>query len=1065
MRVTGALGAWIVAVATLVGLGASPAAAAPTIGGVTVAPVVADAPTTVSAVVADPDPGGVVLEVVVGFAPVTSIPMADEGGGTWSAAVPAQPAGTLVRFRVRSGTVAHPVPKNGRTYDGFVVAAPPVDSAVPVLDWFIAPEDYAWLRANPASKEYRPSVLVADGVVIDGVQVRPQGGGTAQDGPKPNFKAKLPKTHPLGPPYFAEPVDEVVLDADFEDPTYSVGVIVNELYGRHGVPPRQATTARVQRNGAFHGIYQLVEEMDGDWRDRAGFDVGAHYEGESTRSYLLDEGDPELLADRFEAEHPDDADHTDLLALATALDAVPSDERPAAILDALDLPALVDVLAVSTIVQSWDTLTGNHAYLRDDDTGRWRIIPNDQDMTMGLRGRTRQSSLVPAFALGTTAPLFADERFVAMYLRRLRTLLDTELTSAIVERLDANIAGLGPELALDRETWPLTTPTPEVGRADLESYVEFRRSLLLAYAAAGDLPAAQAPGVGVVVAEIRATGAADEDFVALANPSTTTAVDVSGWTLSGAAEATLPPGSVVPAGDELVVPVDPAAVAARGLGAPVAGRLSAELPDAGGTLVVRDAGGAQRDSVTWAHAGGWPAPGASGRSIEARTTGAGRAQGSGWALSAGPGGTPGGAGPAASPLTVELWTGRTSAPAGAPIEVRVTVRNRGAADLPGVAVTSAPAGCARTVGVLPAGATRSWWCPVTLTGPRRSETVRVAATTGAAGAADRAQAIVIDAETLVLPAPTDLVATMAPGGIAVSATDPAPLPDGARPGPFHTWRVEAQAWPDDATAPVSSLVDPAGTVITDLPAGVPSSVRVVARTSVQRGLPSLRAPGIVPRPSGVWPFASTGACGDALPADLAGRPPTASERAEWVAAIDEGTPPAALALELLGEPRWAQRAAAVARLYGATLGRAPDAAGLAYWIGRAEAGTSLGAMAQAFVRSPEFRTVYGPLDDAAFVDRLYRNIFGRPADAAGRGYWVGRLRAGTTRGTVVAGFTQSPEGRLLLGPAAEVAVTWFALTGTAPPAADRAEAVAWRAGGGSALTLVDSVRSRIASAR
>jgi hypothetical protein len=60
----------------------------------------------------------------------------------------------------------------------------------------------------------------------------------------------------------------------------------------------------------------------------------------------------------------------------------------------------------------------------------------------------------------------------------------------------------------------------------------------------------------------------------------------------------------------------------------------------------------------------------------------------------------------------------------------------------------------------------------------------------------------------------------------------------------------------------------------------------------------------------------------------------------------------------------------------------------------------------------------------------------------------------------VLGLTQAAEGRARLDPAAEVAVTWYALAGAAPSAAVRADAAAWRAAGGSMLTLVDSVRSR-----
>ncbi len=60
------------------------------------------------------------------------------------------------------------------------------------------------------------------------------------------------------------------------------------------------------------------------------------------------------------------------------------------------------------------------------------------------------------------------------------------------------------------------------------------------------------------------------------NPSKTEAVDLSGWRLQGAGTATLPPGTVIPAGGDLVVPTDVVASAGdRFPGTLVAGALIA----------------------------------------------------------------------------------------------------------------------------------------------------------------------------------------------------------------------------------------------------------------------------------------------------------------------------------------------------------------------------------------------------------------------------------------------------------------------------------------------------------
>ncbi|WP_421118612.1 DUF4214 domain-containing protein [Aquihabitans daechungensis] len=67
-------------------------------------------------------------------------------------------------------------------------------------------------------------------------------------------------------------------------------------------------------------------------------------------------------------------------------------------------------------------------------------------------------------------------------------------------------------------------------------------------------------------------------------------------------------------------------------------------------------------------------------------------------------------------------------------------------------------------------------------------------------------------------------------------------------------------------------------------------------------------------------------------------------------------------------------------------------------------------VAQSFATSNEFRTNYGALGNGQFVDLVYVNVLGRPADAAGRAFWVRRLDNGTSsRGAVMASFSESSE--------------------------------------------------------
>jgi hypothetical protein len=99
----------------------------------------------------------------------------------------------------------------------------------------------------------------------------------------------------------------------------------------------------------------------------------------------------------------------------------------------------------------------------------------------------------------------------------------------------------------------------------------------------------------------------------------------------------------------------------------------------------------------------------------------------------------------------------------------------------------------------------------------------------------------------------------------------------------------------------------------------------------------------------------------------------------------------------------------IERLYGAAFDRAADVLGLNYHAGRLDAGVPLFAVAQDFTASPEFLAVYGSLNNSDFLNQLYLNVLNRAAEPAGLAYWTSVLNSGTTRGAVLAGFSDSAE--------------------------------------------------------
>ena len=144
-----------------------------------------------------------------------------------------------------------------------------------------------------------------------------------------------------------------------------------------------------------------------------------------------------------------------------------------------------------------------------------------------------------------------------------------------------------------------------------------------------------------------------------------------------------------------------------------------------------------------------------------------------------------------------------------------------------------------------------------------------------------------------------------------------------------------------------------------------------------------------------------------------GRLQAGVSRAEVLVGFSESAENKAATAGVVSAGIWDRSEAAqqVARLYDTALDRMPDAAGLGYWRGRIESGSaSLSNVAQAFTSGAEFTARYGGLSNADFVQALYQNTLGRPGDAGGTAYWTGQLDAGTlSRSAVVLGLSESRE--------------------------------------------------------
>lgn len=101
----------------------------------------------------------------------------------------------------------------------------------------------------------------------------------------------------------------------------------------------------------------------------------------------------------------------------------------------------------------------------------------------------------------------------------------------------------------------------------------------------------------------------------------------------------------------------------------------------------------------------------------------------------------------------------------------------------------------------------------------------------------------------------------------------------------------------------------------------------------------------------------------------------------------------------------------VYRLYQAAFGRVPDEGGLGYWINARDGGMALADIARQFMSSKEAVDLYGASPaPAVLVDSVYQNVLHRPADPAGRDFWIDTMGRGVNSpATLVTAFSDSPE--------------------------------------------------------
>ena len=149
----------------------------------------------------------------------------------------------------------------------------------------------------------------------------------------------------------------------------------------------------------------------------------------------------------------------------------------------------------------------------------------------------------------------------------------------------------------------------------------------------------------------------------------------------------------------------------------------------------------------------------------------------------------------------------------------------------------------------------------------------------------------------------------------------------------------------------------------------------------------------------------------------------------WQDRIDSGVTRPQVAIAFLDSPEFQAGTGAIARLYFGALNRLPDANGMGFWMEQQQTGTPIGQIAAAFAASTEFTTLFGSLSNTAFIQTQYQSVLGRIATLEEQTQLNLQLTAGTSRGSVLLGLTESPEYKAASDTKLSVALDYLGLLG------------------------------------
>lgn len=252
------------------------------------------------------------------------------------------------------------------------------DSDLPVHSLEISQEYLDSLNVDPWSDDYVPGdFYYGDDEYLDiGVRYR---GNISRSLAKKSWKVKFNSTN------LFEGRKRMNLKAQYLDWSLIRDRTACDLYRKTSCLCPTSEFTHLQVNDEFMGVFSEIQQVDEKLLRDQGRDEGASiYKCMSNLEVL---SDTSLYPQYYEKKTNQSLGYDDLIELIELINYTPQEDFATAIWSVFDIPKYLDYYSIIIATANYDFTINNYYLVHDLTRDYWEIVPWDNDVTFGIRGR------------------------------------------------------------------------------------------------------------------------------------------------------------------------------------------------------------------------------------------------------------------------------------------------------------------------------------------------------------------------------------------------------------------------------------------------------------------------------------------------------------------------------------------------------------------------------------------------------------------------------------------------------------------------------------------------------